>query len=126
MTPIGVGCSAGQGVRGDRFFGHDDDFKGQITFFAIEVYERLVSELGDPGCDASVFRRNVVTRGVDLNELIGVVFEVQGVRFQGSEECSPCYWMDRAFGSGAKAAMRDNGGLRARVLSDGTLRRSGS
>jgi MOSC domain-containing protein YiiM len=59
---------------------------------------------------------------VDLNTLIGVEFEVQGVRFLGSAECSPCYWMDRAFAPGAEAALKGRGGLRAKILSDGVLR----
>ena len=45
----------------------------------------------------SATRRNVVTREVDLNDLIGTKFEVQGVQFEGTEECRPCYWMDQAF-----------------------------
>jgi len=39
----------------------------------------------------------VITAGVDLNELIGREFEIQGVRFHGTEECRPCYWMEQAF-----------------------------
>jgi MOSC domain-containing protein YiiM len=71
----------------------------------------------------SVFRRNVMTRGMDLNSLIGHEFEVQGVRFFGVEESKPCSWMNHAFCPGAEAALKDRGGLRARILSDGTLRR---
>ena len=70
----------------------------------------------------SVYRRNVITRGVDLNTLIGVEFEIQGVRFLGNSECSPCYWMDQAFGPGAEAALKGRGGLRAKILTDGVLR----
>ena len=63
----------------------------------------------------SVFRRNVITHGADLNELIDREFEVQGVRFYGTAECTPCYWMDRAFAPGAEAALLGHGGLRARI-----------
>jgi MOSC domain-containing protein YiiM len=48
---------------------------------------------------------------------------VQGVRFLGTEEAKPCYWMESAFGVGAEAAMKGRGGLRARVLHDGWLTR---
>jgi MOSC domain-containing protein YiiM len=69
-------------------------------------------------------RRNVITEGVDLNTLIGQEFEVQGVQFAGTEECRPCYWMNRAFGNEeTEAWLRGNGGLRARILTDGFLRR---
>src|SRR5688572_10819469 len=92
---------AGRGIEGDRFLDFKPDYKGQITFFAHEVYEELCAKLDVRDRPPSVFRRNVITRGVDLNELIGREFELQGVRFLGTSECSPCYWMDRAFGPGA-------------------------
>ncbi len=113
---------AGRGIEGDRFLDFKPDYKGQITFFAHEVYEELCSKLSIWDRSPAVFRRNVITRGVDLNELIGREFELQGVRFFGTTECTPCYWMDRAFGEGAEAALMDHGGLRARILSDGALR----
>lgn len=115
-------CVAGKGIVGDRFFDHKEDYKGQITFFAEEIHEKLARQLGVKDASTSVFRRNVITRGIDLNTLIGREFEVQGVRFFGSEECKPCYWMDTAFAPGAEVAMKGNGGLRVRVLSDGVLR----
>src|SRR4029453_11355858 len=117
---------AGRGIEGDRFFDYKDDFKGQINFFADEVYEWLCEKLETWDKPPSVFRRNVITRGVDLNSLIGKEFEVQGVRFRGTEESAPCYWMNRAFGEGAEAELAGNGGLRAQILSDGVLRVSGS
>ena len=117
-----VECVAGKGIVGDRFFDYKENYKGQITFFAQEVYERLSQQFGVSGTPPSVFRRNVITQGVDLNTLIGKEFEVQGVRFFGTEECKPCYWMDGAFAPGAEAAMKGQGGLRVHVLSDGVLR----
>ena len=117
-----IHCVPGRGIEGDRFFGHKDDYKGQITFFADEVYRDLCARLNIHDKPPSVLRRNVITRGVDLNSLIGVEFEVQGVRFLGVEECKPCYWMDHAFGPGAEEALKGRGGLRARILSEGYLR----
>jgi MOSC domain-containing protein YiiM len=73
-------------------------------------------------CSPALARRNVITRGVDLNELIGQDFELQGVRFLGMEECRPCYWMDRAFAPGAHEFLKGRGGLRAKILTDGSLR----
>ena len=117
-----IECVAGRGIRGDRFFDHGDDFRGQITFFAAETYHEIMQELGCDDKPLSASRRNVITQGMDLNQLIGREFEVQGVRFLGTEECRPCYWMDQAFAPGAEDAMRGRGGLRARILSDGVLR----
>lgn len=117
-------CVAGAGITGDRFFAHRPDYKGQITFFAWETWQDLVRGLlpGIPAPAPWVFRRNAITRGVDLNALIGREFTWQGVRFQGVEECRPCSWMNVAFGPGAEGQLAGRGGLRARILSDGTLR----
>ncbi|MEO8205226.1 MAG: MOSC domain-containing protein [Chthoniobacterales bacterium] len=117
-----IECVAGQGIRGDRFFGHKENYKGQITFFEVEMYEKLCHELkvNDKATDS--FRRNVITRGIDLNTLIGKKFEIQGVQFEGSAECSPCYWMNSAFAPGAEELLQGHGGLRARILTDGILK----
>jgi MOSC domain-containing protein YiiM len=116
-----VHCVAGRGIEGDRFFDYKADYKGQVTFFAAEVHERLAEMLGVVGKPVSVFRRNVVTRGLDLKALEQETFELGGVVFQGMGECKPCYWMDTAFGPGAEAALRGDGGLRAKILTSGSL-----
>lgn len=118
-----VECVAGRGLRGDRFFDYKEDYKGQVTFFAMEVFEALRRELHLPAAQPGATRRNVFVHGMDLNSLIGQAFEVQGIRFEGTGECSPCDWMDLALGPGAEAWMRGRGGLRARILTSGILRR---
>jgi MOSC domain-containing protein YiiM len=119
-----VECIAGKGLTGDRFFDFKEDYKGQVTFFAQEEYERLCAQFQIENVPPSIFRRNIITRGVDLNALIGREFEVQGVRFLGTQESAPCHWMNEAFALGAEAAMKGHGGLRARILSNGVLRRT--
>jgi MOSC domain-containing protein YiiM len=116
-----IHCVAGRGIVGDRFFDHKENYKGQITFFASEVFADVCRELGVSGQSPGVVRRNVITAGVDLNSLIGEEFVLQGVRFAGVEECRPCYWMDQALAPGAEAVLRGRGGLRARILVGGTL-----
>ena len=118
-----IECIAGRGIRGDRFWDYQDDYKGQITFFAMEVFAALQRELNLTHVQPSATRRNVLTRGVDLNTLVGAEFTVQGVRFAGAEECRPCHWMDSALGAGASEWLKGRGGLRARILSDGIVRR---
>ncbi len=121
-----IECVAGSGIRGDRYFDHKPNYKGQITFFALETHDWLAEQLGIQGKEPIVYRRNVITLGVDLDTLIGREFEVQGVRFEGTEEARPCLWMNHAFGPGAEKALRGRGGLRARVLSDGFIESSGA
>jgi MOSC domain-containing protein YiiM len=115
---------AGRGIVGDRFFDYGTDYPGQVTFFAHEVFRALCDRLDIHDKEPGVLRRNIITRGLALNALIGQEFELQGVRFRGVQESRPCYWMEGAFGPGAKEAMQGQGGLRAEVLTDGVLRRS--
>ena len=117
-----ISCLAGRGIEGDRFFDFKAGYKGQITFFANETYEQICAEFGVWDRDPSVFRRNVITEGIDLTALYAAEFELQGVRFLGTGECAPCHWMDRAFHSGAEERLKGHGGLRAKILTSGTLR----
>ncbi len=121
-----VEVQAGRGLVGDRYSDRAAGHKGQVTFFAEETWLRLNEALGRNDRGPEVFRRNVIVRGVDLMALIGAEFEVQGVRFQGSEHCAPCLWMDQAFGPGALATLAawSAGGLRARALTNGWLQRT--
>jgi len=119
-------CVAGRGIPGDRFFDYTPDYKGQITFFSRENLKKLWDELAVECREPSATRRNVLSEGLDLPALIGAEFEIQGVRFSGSEECRPCYWMNGAIHPEAEAWMRGRGGLRARILSDGVLRKAAS
>lgn len=117
-----VECVAGRGLVGDRYFDHQQDYKGQITFFDWAVYQRIKDDFNCPDLDAAQFRRNVLTEGVDLNTLIGKKFTLQGIEFEGAEECRPCYWMDESVTPGVHEALKGYGGLRARILTSGTLR----
>ncbi|HJT81908.1 MAG TPA: MOSC domain-containing protein [Chthoniobacterales bacterium] len=116
-----IECVAGHGIRGDRFLDYREDYKGQITFFSLEVFDELRTALQAHDCSPAVLRRNVIVRGSDLNQLIGDEFEVQGIRFYGTAECKPCYWMNRAVAPGAEKFLKGRGGLRARILTSGRL-----
>jgi MOSC domain-containing protein YiiM len=115
-------CVAGRGIEGDRFFDYKENQAGQITFFAAEVFTDICAQLGIIAKHPGLTRRNVITTGVDLNTLIGEEFMLQGLKFYGVEECRPCYWMDQAIAPGAEAALRNRGGLRAKILTSGPLR----
>ncbi len=119
-----VECLAGRGLAGDRFLDYRPDYKGQVTFFSREVYEDLCERFGVYGLDPSVFRRNFLVSGADLNALIGKRFALQGIGFEGTDEARPCHWMNQAFHEGAEEAMRGRGGLRARILDNGFLEES--
>ena len=117
-----IECVAGKGLFGDRFFGFKENYKGQVTFFSADVFSAMCCELKLSGKSPGESRRNIVVEGADLNSLVGQEFEIQGVKFRGMAECSPCHWMDKAFAPGAEHFLQRRGGLRAQILSDGKLR----
>jgi MOSC domain-containing protein YiiM len=82
----------------------------------------MIEKFSVVGKGPEIFRRNIITEGVDLNSLIGIEFEVQGVRFLGTQESAPCHWMNEVFAEGAEEALKGHGGLRAKILCDGVLR----
>lgn len=118
-----IECVAGRGIRGDRYFDFRENFKGQATFFESEVHEAVMREFQLPELSPWAFRRNIVLRGVPLQELIGRRFSLQGLEFEGVEEAAPCYWMDEACADGVEEFLKGRGGLRARILTGGWLRR---
>lgn len=116
-----IRCRAGWGIEGDRFYGYRPDYKGQITFFSAEVFAAAQREFSAASLSAGVLRRNVLIEGADLNALIGRMFSIGGVKFEGMCEARPCHWMDQAVAPGAEEWLKGRGGLRARILSDGEL-----
>ena len=116
-----VECEAGKGIIGDRFHNYKEDYKGQITFFSLEVYKDICTNFKLTDVSPSVFRRNVITSGVDLNSLINKKFNIQGIDFLGTQEAAPCYWMNGVVAEGAENAMKGRGGLRAKILTSGRL-----
>jgi MOSC domain-containing protein YiiM len=121
MDVARVKCRAGWGLEGDRFYGYRPGYKGQVTFFAWETHEGAKREFRVPRLLPSVYRRNVVVEGIDLNALIGRRFTLGGVEFEGTAEARPCHWMNTAVATGAEDWLMGNGGLRAKVLTDGEL-----
>ena len=122
-----VEARAGRGLVGDRYYGVPAHYEAQVTFFASEVFDALLTEFGRDDLAPILTRRNIVTRGVNLNQLLGEEFTIDAgagpVNFLGTKPCSPCAWMDAMLGEGSHAFLRGRGGLRARILSNGTLRR---
>jgi MOSC domain-containing protein YiiM len=74
-----------------------------------------------PALVPSVFRRNVVVEGIDLDQLLARRFTLGGVEFEGTGEARPCHWMNAVVAPGAEDWLMGRGGLRAKVLTDGKL-----
>ena len=106
-----------RGLKDDRF----EFSKYPITFFSLEVAKDVCASQ-EIALDLKLFRRNIIISGVHLNSLIGQRFFIDGIEFEGLAHCSPCTWMNAVMKKGTYNAMKGRGGLRAKVISDGTLK----
>jgi len=117
-----VTCVAGRGLVGDRFFDYGPDYPGQVTFFAQEVFQALCDRLRVHDKGPGVLRRNIITRGIDLNALVGHDFTVGAVRCRGRRLCEPCMVLQRYASRPLLRPLVHRAGLRADILEDGLIR----
>jgi MOSC domain-containing protein YiiM len=110
-----VAAVAGKGIEGDRFFFPDGAKPGQaLTLVEAEEVERAALE---PGAT----RRQVTTRGVRLNDLVGRRFRIGEVECHGIELCEPCAHLESMTRPGLVKDMLHRAGLNADILTDGTI-----
>ena len=118
----------GRGLQGDRYADGAGTFSPrgahrpgyELTLIAAEVVEDLTAR--DAALDFASTRRNVLTRGIDVNALVGRDFTIGDVRCRGLRLAEPCAHLERLHGPGLLRPLIHRGGLRADVLSDGDLR----
>jgi hypothetical protein len=110
---------AGRGLQGDRYEHGSGTFGSGRTGSALTLVDAAVLDTFEREID---HRRNVVVRGADLNALVGREFTVGAVRCRGSRLCEPCAHLDRLNGGGVLRPLVHRGGLRADILSSGTIR----
>jgi hypothetical protein len=113
---------AGRGLEGDRHVTGKGTFPSGPPGSALTLIEAEVCESFDPPLEPSDHRRNVVTRGIDLNALVGHEFVIGEVRCRGMRLCEPCTVVQRYVGRPVLRALVHRGGLRADILHDGTIR----
>ncbi|MEW2385381.1 molybdenum cofactor biosysynthesis protein [Micromonospora sp. NPDC047707] len=113
-----VHLRAGLGIVGDRYFGKPAHRNASVTVIARESLP--------PGADLVQVRRNILTAGIAVDDLVGSVLTLDSgdgpVRLQVNRPANPCAWMDVAIGAGAFRALRRRGGVRCTPLDDGVLR----
>src|SRR5215468_1105254 len=112
---------AGQGLAGDRHALGTGTFPSGLPGSALTLIEAEVCESFDPPLQADEHRRNLVTRGVDLNGLVGREFVIGDVRCRGMRLCEPCRVMDGYASRPLLRALVHRGGLRADILDDGEI-----
>ncbi|HEX2129390.1 MAG TPA: MOSC domain-containing protein [Solirubrobacterales bacterium] len=111
----------GRGLEGDRHTVGKGTFPSGQPGSALTLIEAEVCESFDPPLRADEHRRNVVTRGVDLNALVGHEFRLGEVRCKGMRLCEPCTVVERYASRPVLRALVHRGGLRADILSDGEI-----
>ena len=119
-----VRAVAGRGLEGDRYFNQTGTFSSspgngrEVTLIESEAIDSVARDCGRE-LEYKDTRRNIVTRGVALNDLIDKEFRVGDVRMRGIRLCEPCKvsFPD----ADVKQALVSRGGLRADILNDGVI-----
>jgi MOSC domain-containing protein YiiM len=110
-----VAALAGKGLKGDRqFCGEGARPGGALTLIEAEALE-------DVGLSGAQSRRQVVVRGVSLNDLVGKRFRVGNVECLGVELCEPCLHLQQMTRPGIIKDLIHRGGLNADILTDGQI-----
>ena len=122
-----VRAIAGRGLDGDRYFAKQGTFSQkdgpsrEITLIEQEALD-AVGRSYDVDVDPAETRRNILTEGVPLNHLVDKEFTVGEVRLRGLKLCEPCGHLEELTAKGVKKPLIHRGGLRAQILTDGTIR----
>lgn len=121
-----VDVVAGSGIVGDRYFDRHDEPGQNLTLIEAEAIEAFQAAQAWP-VDLSITGRNLVTRGVRLNALVGQVFRIGDVELRGVELCEPCLGLGESLArdaltpAGVVKALVHRAGLRADVLRSGVV-----
>jgi MOSC domain-containing protein YiiM len=117
----------GKGLEGDRYFKATGTYSGsggphrEVTLIESEAIEALRRDY-DVEFQAGDSRRNIVTRAVPLNHLVGHEFRVGAVTLRGLRLCEPCTHLEEVSGKPVRKGLVHRGGLRAQVLTGGIIR----
>jgi MOSC domain-containing protein YiiM len=116
----------GKGIEGDRYFGlpgvNGIPTKSgrELTLIEIEAIEAICSQDGIT-LSPDQTRRNIVTRGISLNDLVGQEFYVGSIRLCGIRLCEPCSYLASRTDPRIISSMAHRGGLRTDILTEGTI-----
>jgi MOSC domain-containing protein YiiM len=122
-----VRAIAGKGLEGDRYFNGIGTYSNNpgsgrdVTLIEIEAIEALQRDYNIE-MKSGESRRNIVTRGVPLNHLIGREFRVGEVILRGIRLCEPCSHLEKLSRKGVQRGLIHRGGLRADIVTGGIIR----
>ncbi len=122
--PTTVRVRAHKGLVGDRYFGTRFTY-ATCSIIAAEQVLALEGELQSGPFDPVDARRNLVTRGLDVDALVRCSFTIDAghgpIRFRSITPANPCAWMNEMFAPGAHQALRGHAGIRCEPLDDGQI-----
>lgn len=118
-----------KGLVGDRYYRQAGTFSEklkdsadwEITLIESEEIQRY-NDIHDAALSPGSFRRNIITSGIRLNDLVGQEFVVGDAVLEGIRLCEPCEYLESLLGSGIAKAMAHRAGLRARTVKSATIR----
>ena len=112
---------AGKGLLNDRHFKEDNKKKSQITLIEIENINHY-NQISRTSILPKDFRRNIITEGIKLNELIGSEFFIGKVKVKAHDLCRPCKYLEESLKQRnlVKQLLR-KGGLRCEILTNGKI-----
>ena len=112
---------AKKGIINDRYFDENNDKDIQITLIESENID-YVNEILLSNISYVDFRRNIITKGIKLNELVNKEFTIGNVKIRGHRLCDPCkYLQDKLQQKNLVKKLANKGGLRCEILSDGII-----
>ena len=133
VSQSSVKLEIGRGIVGDRYYVSKGTYSRKLEKthdFEVTLIEREEIDVFNQatGLDygAGAFRRNIVTRGVRLNNLVGKEFSIGDLKFMGVRLCEPCAYLAELLGSEFLNLMAHKAGLRAQILVDGSIEVSDS
>ncbi len=119
---------AGQGIEGDRYFLGTGTYSKkpepgrQVTLIKSETLESLKDKF-DITVKPEESRRNILTRGIEINDLVGTGFFVGPVRLRAHRITQPCLYLEELLGQpGLYKELWDNGGISCEILSEGIIK----
>jgi MOSC domain-containing protein YiiM len=110
------------GLTGDRYNGRNG--KRHVTLIQFEHLAVISSLLGRNEFTPELLRRNIAVSGINLLALKDKRFQIGGAVLEYTGSCHPCSVMEATFGEGGYNAVRGHGGITARIVESGVIRRT--
>ena len=112
---------ANKGIVNDRYFSENNDQDLQITLIESENID-YYNKISETKISYINFRRNIITKGIQLNDLVGKEFLIGNIKVKGHRLCDPCrYLQEKLEQKNLVKKLLNRGGLRCEILTDGTI-----